>query len=243
MYPVKDRVHIAPVGYEKDRISKPILGMKADRVWLLVHSKDNKAHVYQQTVEGVLMNANIECKTAYCDITDLYDVLRAMREIINKEDGNEVFINVSSGSKIEAIAGMMMSMIMTDTMDIHSYYVVPEGYINEPQNGEPLSEGAKDIFPLPSYPMEKPGPQLIEILNILKTHKGKMTKKDLANAAYDSKLINASKKNPEQSKYMSLTKKILQPLEKWNLVKIEQVGRNREVKLTNEGENMLKFLG
>lgn len=243
MYPIKERVHIAPVGYEKERIYKPLLEMKAERVWLLVYSKDNKAHVYQQKVEEVLMQAKIQCKTAYCDITDLYDVLRAMREIVNEESGNEVFINVSSGSKIEAIAGMMMSMIMIDTMDIHSYYVVPKSYNNEPRHGEPLTKGMNDIFPLPSYPMEKPNSQLIEILKILKSHKGKMTKKDLAQAAYDSNLVKASERNPEQSKYVSLTKKFLQPLEKWSLVKIESEGRNRKVKLTVEGENMLKFLG
>lgn len=243
MYKVKLRVHIAPVGYENERIYKPVLEMKADRVWLLVYSKNNKAQVYQQKVEEVLKQAKIECKTADCDITDLYDVLKVMRKIVNEENGNEIFINVSSGSKIEAIAGMMMSMIMVDTMDIHSYYVVPEGYINEPKNGEPLSSGTKEVFPLPSYPIEKPAPQLIEILKILKGHNGRMTKKELAQEACASGLIKASEKNPEQSKYASLTKKLLQPLEKWNLVKIIPEGRNKKVKLTIDGENMLKFLG
>jgi hypothetical protein len=32
------RVHIAPVGFEVDRIVLPASNMRADRVWLIIHS-------------------------------------------------------------------------------------------------------------------------------------------------------------------------------------------------------------
>ena len=31
------RVHVAPVGFEVDRIVLPAIEMKADRVWLIIH--------------------------------------------------------------------------------------------------------------------------------------------------------------------------------------------------------------
>ena len=45
------RVHIAPVGFEIDRIVIPIKKMKADRVWLLVHDSQ---HVYLQNFTDVM---------------------------------------------------------------------------------------------------------------------------------------------------------------------------------------------
>jgi hypothetical protein len=35
-------VHIAPVGFEVDRIVLPAENMKADRVWLILHNEPNK---------------------------------------------------------------------------------------------------------------------------------------------------------------------------------------------------------
>ena len=243
MYPIRLRVHIAPVGYEQERIYKPLIGMKADRVWLLVYNKDNKAQVYQQKVEETLDRAHITHKTATCDITDLYDVLRALREIINKEEGNDIYINVSSGTKIEAIAGMMMSMIMSDTIVIQSYYVVPKKYNNEPKNGEPLSTGTREVFQLPRYPINRPGTHLIDLLKILDSHKGRMSKRELIEEAERLSLIKAGLKNPKQSLYISLTKKYLEPLESWKSIKIIKEGRSRKILPTEEGKNMLKFLG
>ena len=43
------RVHIAPVGYEEDRIVIPAVQKKADRVWLLVHSNPSEDRALQFT--------------------------------------------------------------------------------------------------------------------------------------------------------------------------------------------------
>ncbi len=36
------RIHIAPVGFEIDRIAIPAKQMKADRVWLIMHEEPSK---------------------------------------------------------------------------------------------------------------------------------------------------------------------------------------------------------
>ena len=46
------RVHIAPVGFEIDRIIIPAVKMKADKVWLVAHDNvaEDKASIYRQRI-------------------------------------------------------------------------------------------------------------------------------------------------------------------------------------------------
>jgi len=57
----------------------------------------------------------------------LFNTLRILRKIIFEEVNNVIFINVSSGSKIQSIASMMACMIFKDRVDITPYYAAPEG--------------------------------------------------------------------------------------------------------------------
>src|SRR5207245_8010793 len=107
------RVHIAPVGFEIDRIAIPAKQMKADRVWLLMHldpAKD-RALGYMEKIRAILKKEKIDVNLAYTDRFDLFKILRAVREIVEKEKDNNFLINCSSGSKIKAIACMMACMM------------------------------------------------------------------------------------------------------------------------------------
>jgi hypothetical protein len=55
------RVHVAPVGFEVDRIVIPAIQMKADRVWLITHSNPSvdKGHQFVTSVRDKLMQARI----------------------------------------------------------------------------------------------------------------------------------------------------------------------------------------
>ena len=48
----KKRIHIAPVGFEVDRIVEPAVEYKADKVYLLVHdnNEEDKASPYVKRV-------------------------------------------------------------------------------------------------------------------------------------------------------------------------------------------------
>jgi len=55
--------------------------------------------------------------------------------------------------------------------------------------------------------------------------------------------INAEKENYTQARFASLDQNILQPLlERWNFIEIEKIGRNRWIKITQEGINASEFL-
>ena len=52
----KMRVHIAPVGFEIDRIVIPAIKERADKVWLLIHdmASEDKAGAYREKIERIL---------------------------------------------------------------------------------------------------------------------------------------------------------------------------------------------
>ena len=60
------RVHVAPVGFEIDRIVLPAIKMKADRVWLVAHNEPHvdKGDKFVKAIQSKLKDAGIECLQA-----------------------------------------------------------------------------------------------------------------------------------------------------------------------------------
>jgi Family of unknown function (DUF6293) len=248
------RVHIAPVGFEVDRIVLPALRKKADRVWLITekHShQENRGSPYAKSIARKLKESNIECQQASADRIDLFDILRALRTIIIHEKGNHILVNVSVGSKIQAIASMMACMMFKDMATIRPYYVVPEKYntiLLEESNQE--TEGMKDIISLPDYKIETPNEKLIECMYVISLHKdNKITKRELKDLALNKNLIQVGKKDTQdkeerrdQAAYMALNKNLIEPLMDWKFISVEKIGSRHIVSLTDEGINALRFL-
>src|SRR5215831_19262927 len=85
------RIHIAPVGFEIDRIVIPVREMKADKVFLLMHgdpAKD-KARPYMEKIRTDLKKEKIEVQVVYSDRFDLFKILKSVKEIVQKEIGND----------------------------------------------------------------------------------------------------------------------------------------------------------
>ena len=61
---IKLRVHIAPLGYEIDRIVIPATRMKADRVYLLRHDNysEDKSGPYREKIIKKLINKTLKPK-------------------------------------------------------------------------------------------------------------------------------------------------------------------------------------
>ena len=247
------RVHVAPVGFEVDRIVIPAIQMKADRVWLITHNNPSvdKGHQFVASVQDKLKQARIECLQTEADRTELFHTLRALRIIILKEKGNSILVNVSVGSKIQAIASMMACMMFKDIAMIKPYYVVPERYTS------PLAEetkGVKKVIPMPEYKIELPDEKLIRCMAIINERTdGEITKHDLKDLAKERNLIHvAEKKIPgdkrtkkeysDQSDYMSLNKTLIEPLRDWRFITETKVGTNHIISLTDEGKDALHFL-
>ena len=241
------RVHVAAVGFEVDRIVKPVIDWKADRVWLIVHSKpfEDQGIPFRETIEQALKKAKIEYKHIDADRTDLFDTLRALSSIIMAEKNNLIYVNVSVGSKVQAIASMMACMMFKDDVAmIKPYYVVPDKYSTPPKEQE--TQGVKEIIDLPDYKIETPTDNLIRCMEIIDRQGGKITKKDLKDIAIKESLIHILKKSDKepsaQAPFMSLNKNFIEPLLKWGFIQVKKDGSRHFVHLTKEGGNALKFL-
>ena len=239
------RVHIAPVGFEIDRIAIPAKQMKADRVWLLMHGEPAKdrAHGYMEKIKAQLKKEKIEVHAEYSDRFDLFKILKSVREIVAREEGNSIFVNCSSGSKIQAIACMMACMMFHGKTKLVPYYAEAENYSSV--KGEQLSSGVKTVVKLPAYEIHTPKQVLVHALKIIKEHGGKITKKEMAKHAEEKKLIviNAREENFHQARFASLDKNIIQPLlNEWRFIEVERIGRTRWIRITPEGNGAVDFL-
>lgn len=239
------RVHVAPVGFEIDRIAIPAKEMRADRVWLLMHGEPAKdrAQGYMEKIRTQLRKEKIDVHVVYSDRFDLFRILKSVREIVEKEKENDIFVNCSSGSKIQAIACMMACMMFQGKTKIIPYYAEPESYASV--KGAQLSSGLKTVVKLPAYEIHTPKPVLVRALKIIKEHGGKITKKEMAKLAEEEGLIviNAREENFEQARFASLDKNIIQPLlNEWKFVEIERIGRTRWIRITTEGNGAVEFL-
>ena len=249
------RVHIAPVGFEVDRIVLPAIRKKADRVWLIIDKpthQEDKGSPYAESIAKKLKASNIDCQQTPANRIDLFDILRALRTIIFHEKGNHILVNVSVGSKIQAIASMMACMMFKDMATIKPYYVVPEKYntilLEEKRNQE--TEGMRDIITLPEYKIEIPNEKLIECMHMISLHKdNKIAKRELKDLALNKNLIQVGKKEgldreerSDQAAYMALNKNLIEPLMDWKFISVEKIGARHIVSLTDEGINALRFL-
>ncbi len=241
----KLRIHIASVGYEVDRIVLAAKQEKADKVWLLLHENksEDKAGPFITKITNQLLKQNIEVKEEYHNRRDLFKIIRAVKCIIEKEKGNEIYVNLASGSKIQAIGTMMACMMFNDDSNVHPFYVEAKNYPGF--NAKlPLSTGIKDIVDVPPYSIKTPDQKLITALQIITEHNGKLTKKEMAKIAEEQQLItiNSKENNHSMARFASLDKNIIQPLEEWKFIKTEKIGRNRWIRITSEGENASEFL-
>lgn len=252
------RIHAAPLGFEEDRIVIPAVRNKADRVWILVPRHDDTAKTFLESVRARLADAGIETFGMEHDRGDLFDIIRAIREIIRSEGENHVLVNLSSGSKIQAVGCMMACMMFNDTGRVRPYYAEPEEYH---RRDGPLSTGVRDIIPLPQYTVQIPPPLLVNTMHVIRKNGNRIRKKDLLKELQEAGLVRmvsdaavrvqetpdvlvvrGQEHNMETAGLSRMTGSIIEPLMRWNFVGTEKVGRNQWVSLTREGLNAVRFL-
>lgn len=186
------RIHICVVGFELDRVSKAAIVKKADKVYLISQAKNDKGKRYLEENKKLLEKEGIPVSIELVEsISDLSNLLSAIKKIIKEQaKENFIYINISSGSTLSAIAGTISSMMLEKDRNIIPYYVKPKRYfedfgednkrkLKKAFNGlEPRSIGVKEINEIPTFPMRLPTKDLIIILEYLQSNNS-VTKKDL----------------------------------------------------------------
>jgi len=219
--------------------------LKADKVWLLIHenSSEDKAGPFLKKIQNLLKKEKIKVEIERHNRLDLFKIIKSIKDIVEKEKGNDIYVNLASGSKIQAIASMMACMMFNDSKQIKPFYAEAERYPGF--EGKQMSYGVKNLMQIPTYDIHTPKSELIQALKIIKDQGGKIRKKEMAEFAEQNNLItiNAREENHSQARFASLDKNIIQPLEEqWHFIEVEKVGRTRWIKITQEGSNAAQFL-
>ena len=240
------RIHIAPVGFEIDRIVIPATKYKADKVYLLVHDNqsEDKALPYIDEIKKMLKKAKIETELINVNFRDVEKITKVVRDTIIKESNSQIFVNIASGSKFHAIALDRACMTFEKRDNIHPFYAEAKTYIGF-QFPKQLSKGIKQITEIPLHRIIMPKPEFLKTLDIILKEGGKIKKKTLAAKLEEIGVlkINAKPGNKDQVLLASLDKNIVQHLqEPWKAITVEKIGRNRWISITPEGAYLVNTL-
>lgn len=249
-----DRVHVAPLGSEHDRISEPAIENGADKIVLLDYLPPLPAlDSIHDELESDLDDAGILYERLDCDMDDLYDAIAVFSRTIEGFASDDVYVNVATGNKKTAIAGMIACMA-TDAATPY-YVAAEEGDSNHPRP----ARGVQSVEEMPSYPIDRPDYQHLAVMNYIhEAGEGKnpqtsgfnerdgeelpfRTKRELFEFGEEENLPFMSEADgaSDKAKYKRLESHILSPLEDRGYVTEESVGRNKRVMLTRAGEQTL----
>jgi len=81
---IKLRVHIAPLGFEIDRVVIPAIQMKADKVYLLRHDNhsEDMTGPYREKIIKKLEKKNIEVKIVNVNRYRLFAIIKTVRILL-----------------------------------------------------------------------------------------------------------------------------------------------------------------
>jgi CRISPR locus-related DNA-binding protein len=238
------RIHIAPVGFKVNRVTEPVIRERADKVYIITHSKQDKADAYLEKILKILKKEKyLQIQKRYTDIWDFFECLQTYKQIIREEqDRGHIYINVSTGSKVMSITGMFVCMVWGCT----PYYahIDYDNIKKNPTDGLP-EEKVEAIDELPVYSLSKPRAESLTLLQILNRNGGKMKKSNLIEQLEEINLI--TKEHSVAAKHSKL-KGLLHPITGGSgidnpLVEVEYRGKQSNVIITEQGKSTLKIFG
>lgn len=245
--PVRDRVQVVPLGFEYARLKQPIEDWKADVVVAIEYGNATAEIPYLTTLlEELADDGGITLDRRACDIFELYDALGTITEAISDYETDDVYVNLSAGSKITAIAGMIACM----ASGASPIYARPDyGPDGEQIPEEPLHDDVAEVFELPTYPIDRPSDMHIALLARIQEGTTEKTrgryqgvpKKALIEFALDREFpfVAQSETATQKGYYRLLDRHVVRPLTERGYITTERVGRQKFVTLTPAETNAL----
>ncbi|MWV40571.1 hypothetical protein GRS80_12620 [Natrialba sp. INN-245] len=223
-------------------MKEPIYQFNADKVVLIRQdsSTDYETEYQRNLISELEDNDRIELEISECDFFDLESSLHALTSIIREHDEHDVYVNVSTGSKITAIA----AVIACQNLDATPFYVRPEfrnndGKLEPPK--EPLVSGVGEITDIPVFSLRKPSTNQLLVLSHLAEEDG-ATKKDLIEfgKSQEFDFIVNSETTSQEGLYRLLETHIIEPLQSESFISIKKDGRTKRVDLSDRGKEALQ---
>jgi Family of unknown function (DUF6293) len=246
------RIHIAAVGFEVERVIAPLESDRADRVYLLTRAERDRAAPFVDEVTRRLERASwpVEVRVVRTDLWDVFHALSSLRTIFESElrtdrNAREVLpirINVSTGTKITAIAGTLACMLWNGS----PYYAqVSRAWYSDrtPRVGE-VHDVVERVDPVGVYELRSPAFELVEVLEALGRRGGSLRKRELIRElGLDRPGSDGGNAASPQAQHGRLRRR-LEPLERrWGFVRSESSGPRSRIVLTEQGRLALALFG
>lgn len=233
-----DRVHIAPMGYERDRILLPATRYDADLVYLLIDVRGAAAPTYHDEVVAELEAAGVDVRSERVDLHDIYEVMGRTTTLAARHADDEVLVNISSGTNTAAVGAAIACMTTAAT----AYSVEPGEYVPDVSR-EPVTRGVAAVEELPDYPIESPTRDQIAVMEYVYETEEKghtVHKRDLIAFAEEADLAFMTDPPTEnrQSKYRRLSSAVVDPLTEKGYIEVREAGRRKLVSLTDIGRSV-----
>ncbi len=250
------RVMICCVTFETVKVTGPIGYVGAERVHILHWGKPGTVYAdfYDEVVRALkkigvnqLVDVNIE-------VFRFNAILEKLISIMTKErdEGNDVYINISAGTMEFAaaatIASMMVEGVKPFTVHVKEYTIAGDEAIRQAFfiDEKPVGQ-AKAVFDpvqLPTFPIDMPPRDLVVGLRILRERKeakkntkyGEMIKALIDAGVWDYK-PERPKKDPEQAKKMFYSRHFIDGWIKLGWVNGKD-GRGKQLEITESGKNV-----
>ncbi|HTS33960.1 MAG TPA: DUF6293 family protein [Thermoplasmata archaeon] len=246
------RIHIAPVGFEVERVTAPLENDRADRVYLMTRAEQDAAAPFVEEVVRRLHRAPwpMDVRLVRTDLWDVFHALSSLREVFEAEhrldrNAREVLplrVNVSTGTKITAIAGTLACMLWNGS----PYYaqVSKAWYSGRTPKVGAVTDVVERVEPVGVYELRSPSTELIEVLDALGRRGGALRKRDLIRELHlDRPGPDGGKAVSPQAQHGRLRRR-LEPLERrWGFVRTESPGPRSRVLLTDQGRLALALFG
>ncbi len=259
------QIHIVFNSKEEDRIIKPILDNAPNKVYYFTAiirktgQKDVNLSFFEANSKELKDNIpSIEIIQKELDYTNYIEIIQEISKIVKKERENnlnsKIYINVSSGSKMTALASVEASKLWNCKI----YYVYASKY--DPTSKGPMHKGEMIIKTPITFPINKPPELYINILKLIENmlidkydKKGFadreekfIYKKNLVLGLYDKGLLTLTRKNDDARKLTSSlymkSKKILSILaNELKYIEISEDKRNKKILLTDIGKSILEI--
>ena len=238
------RIHIAPVGFEVERVLEPLERERADRVYLLTRAERDAAASFVAEIERRLARAPwpIDVRVVRTDLWDVFRALASFRSIFAVERRADraalgvlpIRVNVSTGTKITAIAGTLACMLWKG----EPYYVQVSRawYTGRTPRVAAVHDVVDRVDPVNVYELRSPSRELVEVLEALARRGGALRKHELIRELrLDRPGPDGGAAASPQAQHGRLRRR-LEPLEhRWGFVRSEPSGPRGRVRLTEQG--------
>ena len=245
------RIHIAAVGFEVERVTAPLLEERADRVYLITRSGEDAAAPFVAEVVRRLKAAPtpIDVRVERTEIWDVFGALALLRRLFEAEGRGDrhapgvvpIRVNVSTGTKITAIAGTLACMLWRG----EAYYVqvARTWYSDRSPKVRPVNDVVRSVEPVSVYELRAPGSELVELLAALDRRGGALRKRELIRELGLDRPGHDGRAPTPQAQHSRL-RTLLTPLEqRWGFVASDASGARGRVRLTDQGRLALRLFG